>query len=54
MTYTAKSILWIAGGLAPPSLGIVAPGGSLFSVVVRIRFVIVHRALVPDGYPTPP
>ena len=37
------------GNLALPALGIVALGGSLFSVVVGIRFAIAHRALVAEG-----
>lgn len=39
------------GGLALPAFGIIALGGSLFSIVVGIRCVIAHRAVVADIYP---
>jgi hypothetical protein len=36
------------GSLALPALGIIALGGSLFSVVTGIRFAIAHRAFVEE------
>ena len=39
------------GSLALPALGIIALGGTIFSVVMGIRFAIAHRAFVAEGYP---
>ncbi len=39
------------GSLALPALGIIALGGTIFSLVMGIRLAIAHRAFVAEGYP---